>query len=152
MRDDGLEVVSSFEIFGQNVELVRDPNKETDFKNDVVIPNFLGTGFNVTETIYNTWTIMFIVLIFCIATRIAIRKFEEIPTGFQNAIEGIIEMFHGFVKSTMGAHNEGFGPFYFGVFMFILLCNLSGLFALRPPTADYATTLALGLMYYGKVQ
>lgn len=73
MREDGLEVVSSFEIFGQTVECVRDPNREADFKNDVVKENFLGTGFNVTETIMNTWIIMAIIIIFAIATRITMR-------------------------------------------------------------------------------
>ena len=125
MREDGLEVVSSFELFGKEMQIVRDPNRETDFKNDVVFEDFLGTGFNVTETIFNTWIIIAIVFIFCIAARIAIRKAEEVPKGFQNAIEGIVEMFHNFVKNTMGAHNEGFAPFYFGLFVFILLCNLS---------------------------
>lgn len=46
----------------------------------------------------------------------------------------------------------GFAPFYFSVFVFVLLCNLSGLFALRCPTADYATTLALGLITFFMIQ
>ena len=32
--------------------------------------------------------------------------------------------------------------------MFILLSNISGLFGLRPPTADYGVTLALGLITF----
>lgn len=34
------------------------------------------------------------------------------------------------------------------MFIFILLCNFSGLFGLRPPTADYGVTLPLGLMTF----
>ena len=152
MREDGLEVVTSFEIFGQTVECVKDPNHEADFKNDVVKENFLGTGFNVTETIMNTWIIMAIIIIFAIATRITMKHWKDVPTGFQNAIEGIIEIFENFVRNTMGEHNMGFAPFYFSVFVFVLLCNLSGLFALRCPTADYATTLALGLITFFMIQ
>ena len=55
LANDNMEVVSSFELLGKKVEIVRDPNKEADFKNDIVFENFLGTGFNVTETIFNTW-------------------------------------------------------------------------------------------------
>ena len=35
------------------------------------------------------------------------------------------------------------------VFLFILICNISGLFGLRPPTADYGVTLPLGLVLIG---
>lgn len=150
--DDNLEVITSFELFGKEIRLTRDPNKEADFKNDVVYENFLGTGVNITETIFNTWIIIGIVLIVSIIIRIKLRKFKEVPTGFQNAVEGIIEMFHNFVRSTMGEHNIKFAPFYFGLFLFILLCNLSGLFCLRPPTADYATTFALGIMTFFMIQ
>ena len=34
------------------------------------------------------------------------------------------------------------------IFIFILMSNISGLFGLRPPTADYGTTLALGLITF----
>lgn len=152
MTDDNMEVVSSFELFGKKVEVVRDPNKQADFKNDVVIPDFLGTGFNVTETIFNTWIIMAIVIIFCIATNILMKKFKEIPTGFQNVIETLIEVFENFTRTTMGEHNMGFAPFYFTIFTFILLCNLSGLFALRSPTADYATTFALAIIIFFMIE
>ena len=34
------------------------------------------------------------------------------------------------------------------IFIFILICNFSGLFGLRPPTADYGVTLPLGLLTF----
>ena len=38
---------------------------------------------------------------------------------------------------------------YIGViFMFLVTCNLSGLFGLRPPTADYGTTLAMAVIIF----
>ena len=80
------------------------------------------------------------------------RKFKEIPTGFQNGLEAIIEIFENFTKQTMGKHNLGFAPFYFTIFTFILLCNLSGLFALRSPTADYATTFALAIIIFFMIE
>jgi len=35
------------------------------------------------------------------------------------------------------------------LFIFLILSNLSGLFGLRPPTADYGVTLPLGLITFG---
>ena len=37
------------------------------------------------------------------------------------------------------------------IFVFILMSNISGLFGLRPPTADYGTTLALGLITFALI-
>ena len=34
------------------------------------------------------------------------------------------------------------------IFIFILISNISGLFGLRPPTADYGVTLPLGLLTF----
>ena len=34
------------------------------------------------------------------------------------------------------------------IFVFIFLSNISGLFGLRPPTADYGTTLSMGLITF----
>ena len=38
------------------------------------------------------------------------------------------------------------------IFMFLLLSNISGIFGLRPPTADYCTTLALALITFAVIQ
>ncbi|MDD6057427.1 MAG: F0F1 ATP synthase subunit A, partial [Clostridiales bacterium] len=37
-------------------------------------------------------------------------------------------------------------------FIFIFISNISGLFGLRPPTADYGTTLALGLISFSLIR
>ena len=38
------------------------------------------------------------------------------------------------------------------IFLFILLSNISGIFGLRPPTADFGVTLPMGLMTFCIVQ
>lgn len=70
---------------------------------------------------------------------------DEIPTGFQNFVEMIVEMLDGIVDSTMGKNGKNFRNYIGTIFIFILFCNISGLLGLRPPTADYGTTLPLGL-------
>ncbi|MCD8089289.1 MAG: F0F1 ATP synthase subunit A [Clostridiales bacterium] len=109
----------------------------------ITIGNF---SFRLTETVIDTWIIMLVLIIFAIIVRIKLNKFTEVPeSGFQNVIETMVEMMENFVSSTMGEKYSYFGCWFFGVFAFILTSNLSGLVALRPPTADLATTLALAL-------
>ena len=42
--------------------------------------------------------------------------------------------------------------FMFLFLIFIFISNISGLFGLRPPTADYGVTLPLGLITFGMIQ
>ena len=87
-------------------------------------------------------------LLFIFAANRAIKKGGEIPTGFQNVVELIVEKLDGMVDSTMGKSAPAFRNYIGTIFIFILVSNISGLFGLRPPTADYGTTLALGLMTF----
>ena len=52
------------------------------------------------------------------------------------------------VGSTMGKSAGKFVNYIGTIFIFILICNISGLFGLRPPTADYGVTLPLGVMTF----
>ena len=92
--------------------------------------------------------VFLVLLLFIFAANRAIKKGTEIPTGFQNVVELIVEKLDGMVGSTMGASAPAFRNYIGTIIIFILVCNISGLFGLRPPTADYGTTLALGLMTF----
>lgn len=92
--------------------------------------------------------VFLVLLVFIFAANRAIKKGTEVPTGFQNVVELIVEKLDGMIGSTMGASAPGFRNYIGTIFIFILVCNISGLFGLRPPTADYGTTLALGLMTF----
>ena len=106
--------------------------------------DFFGIEIWFTETIRNTWIIMGILILFAIFARIKFfRKASEVPNGFQNAIEALVEMFDNFVKDITGKRHHYLGKWFFGIILFIGVSNISGLMLLRPPTADIATTLAL---------
>lgn len=93
--------------------------------------------------------IVFLVLLgFFIAARVAMNKATEVPGTFQNIIELIVEKLDGMVEGVMGKWSPKFRNYIGTIFLFILLSNISGLFGLRPPTADYGTTLALGLITF----
>ncbi|NLK75162.1 MAG: F0F1 ATP synthase subunit A [Clostridiales bacterium] len=105
--------------------------------------NIAGVEVWITETIFNTWIIMLFLIILAVIVRIKLRNFREIPSGFQNAVETVIEMFDNFATDTLGEKLTYISPWFFMVFAFILISALSSVFGLRAPTADWATTFAL---------
>lgn len=106
----------------------------------------------LTETIVNTWVLMAVIILFALIARIKLTTFKEKPSGFQNVVELIIESMDNFVKGSMGDKYAYFGNWFFGVFVFILVSNLSGLLGFRAPTADLATTAALGFATFFLIQ
>ena len=76
------------------------------------------------------------------------KKATEVPGTAQNVAEIIVDLLDGVVKGGMGKSAYKFMNYIGTVFIFILICNISGLFGLRPPTADYGVTLPLGLITF----
>ena len=109
------------------------------------IVEIAGLEIWITETIFNTWIVMLILIALAIIARIKLNSFKVIPTGFQNAIESVVEIFDNFITNTMGEKLSYVGPWFFAVFMFVFASSLFSTFGLRAPTADYSTTLALAL-------
>ncbi len=109
---------------------------------DVV--SIFGYDLRLTETLRNTWIVGGILILFALYTNMKVKKFSDVPTGFQSGIELGIEMFDSFVESIMGEENKGFGQWFFGVFCFVLVSNVSGLIGLRPATADLVVTFSFG--------
>ncbi|MCT4597576.1 MAG: F0F1 ATP synthase subunit A [Vallitalea sp.] len=119
----------------------------------------------ITESMVNAWLIGIVLIIIALIIRKTILNPKKIPSGVQNVIEWIVELLDNFTTSTMGEHGMKFSSFYGGMFVFILLCNLSGLLIgpkfddgnfsigfLRPPTADAAVTFALALITFFMIQ
>ncbi len=110
------------------------------------VVNLFGLPFWITETIVNTWIIMAVLILFAVIVRIKLNSFKEVPTGgFQNFIELLVSTMDNFVRTNMGEKQAYFGNWFFGLFAFILIANLSGLLGFRPPTADISTTAAFGI-------
>ena len=110
--------------------------------------NFFGTEVWITTTHMCMLIILMVLVGFGIFARRAMLNATEVPTGFQNVVELIVEMLDGMVDSTMGKYGKNFRNYIGTIFIFILVCNISGLLGLRPPTADYGVTLPLGIMTF----
>ena len=103
----------------------------------------------ITETLIVSWGIMLLLVIFAIIVRIKLRNFKEVPSGFQNVIELIVESFDNFVNKSAGPKLSWIGAWFFTVFSFLMLSNMSGLVLfIRPPTADWPTPLGLALITF----
>lgn len=127
-------------------------------------PVFSIGGFDVTNSLINSWAVVFILVILAI---VIARSIKRIPKGIQNAFEIVIEGAMNMADSVTGdrAKTKKIFPFVFIIFIFILLNNWLGLIPgigsigfiesgngesvfipfFRGGTADLNTTLALAL-------
>ncbi len=106
-----------------------------------------GQTFWITNTHIGMLIIDAVIIAFAIAARICMKKATLVPKGFQNVIELMIEALEGMVQQSMRWPSKFIN--YIGtIFIFILLCNLGGLFGLRSPTADFGVTFGLGMITF----
>lgn len=92
--------------------------------------------------------VMLVLVVFCIIANRKLAHATEVPDTFQNILELMVEKLSGIVDDNMGSHAPRFANYICTIFVFILASNISGLFGLRPPTADYGTTFALGIITF----
>ena len=110
--------------------------------------SFFGHKVWITTTHVCSLIVFITLFVFLYVAGRVMKKAKDVPTGFQNVVELIVEMLDGMVDSTMGKNGKNFRNYIGTIFIFILFSNISGLLGLRPPTADYGTTLPLGLMTF----
>lgn len=107
-----------------------------------------GQTLWITTTHVCVLIVFLIISAFCIAAGHMVKHAEEIPTGFQNVVELIVEMLDKMTAGVMGKHAVRYRNYIGTIFIFILFSNISGLLGLRPPTADYGVTFALAIISF----
>lgn len=132
---------------GQNVLL--SAGGDIDFMiHGIFSYEFFGQTVWITTTHVCVLIVLLLLMIFSIVAGRTMKRAKEVPTGFQNVVEMVVEMLDKMVGNTMGKNAPKFLNYIGTIFIFILISNISGLFGLRPPTADYGVTLPLGLMTF----
>ncbi len=122
---------------------------DIDFMVHGVFPyKLFGQTVWITTTHVCVLIVMLVIIAFCIAANRMVKRATEVPGTFQNIVELAVEMLDNMIGGVMGKHAKNFRNYIGTIFLFILVSNLSGLFGLRPPTADYGVTLALGVMSF----
>ncbi len=134
------------------------------------VVNVFGIEIWITESMINAWIIGGILVLIALLINRKLSKPKNIPDGVQNVVEFLVESLDDFAVSTMGESGRKFGAFYGSMIIFLLFCNISGLFLgpnigtptdggpkalidfMRPPTADFAVTFALALITFAMIQ
>lgn len=107
----------------------------------------------ITTTHVCLLLVILLLTVFCIIANRVIKNAdpEKEPGTFQNIVELIVEMLDNMITGVMGKSAPKFLNYISTIFIFILISNISGIFGLRAPTADYGVTLPLGLISFGLI-
>ncbi len=135
------------------------------------VVHIFGEEVWITESFINAAIIAAVLIIIAfIINRKITKNPKKIPSGLQNVAEFIVDTLDNFAITTMGPSGKNFGSFYGSMLIFLLVCNISGLFLgpnftppeaghprvligfMRPPTADFAVTFAMALITFVMIQ
>ncbi len=111
-----------------------------------------GTTVSINTTMVCTVVVCLAVLAMILVLRHEIMKDYDEPNTIQNIAELLVETLDGMVESSMGKHAPRYRNYVEMLMIFILFSNISGLFGLRPPTADFATTFGLALVTFVMIE
>jgi F-type H+-transporting ATPase subunit a len=107
---------------------------------------------SITNTLVTMWGVMVVTIVTLL---LMTRGRTMVPGKAQNAIEHVWELMEGFATSLGGSAAKPYIPLFAGFFLFILLCNWSGLLPfigkvefLRAPTSDVNITIGLALVAF----
>jgi F-type H+-transporting ATPase subunit a len=103
-------------------------------------------------------TSWFVIGLLVVASILATRNIQRVPSGFQNLMEYALEFVRDLAKTQIGEKEyRPWVPFIGTLFLFIFVCNWSGALIpwklihlpegeLAAPTSDINTTIALALL------
>ncbi len=106
------------------------------------VVEFAGYLFNEETIIMNFITMAIVILIAFLAS----RNVKEVPTGWQNAIEAIAEVWEEKINTMIGPSGRSLTHIFLTLFVYLVIANWLGLFpAMESPTNDLNTTLSLAV-------
>ena len=101
-------------------------------------------GIPITQTTVSSFLLT---ILLCAAAIWLGKGLKKRPDGKQVLVEKGIDMMHGMVVETMGAHNAHWTPFIIVLFLSSICGSLIGMTGfLRSTTADLSTTLTWSIM------
>lgn len=101
-----------------------------------------------------------ITILICVISVIAGKRLQTVPSGLQNFVEWAVESLYRFFEDIMGSHAcRRYFPLVATLFIYILICNYSGLLpgsghipGLAPPTASINCTMAMAIIVFVAIQ
>lgn len=111
--------------------------------------DFLGLKLKLTDQCLHSliiqWTIMALLIIVAV---ILTRNLKSKPDKKQTVVEMLITWIRDLVDNNMGKEYRKFIPFIGTIGVYLILLNMVGIFAIKPPTANLSTTLGLALISF----
>ena len=111
-----------------------------------------GKELWLTTTHVSLLIVVALIMIFAIVVRVRLTHGKGKPSRLQNIAEMAVEAIDNLVEDSMGKSAKKFRNYIAALFIFLLIANISGLLGLRPPTADYGITMALGVISFIIIQ
>jgi F-type H+-transporting ATPase subunit a len=104
-----------------------------------------GGSLIPTNVLYS-WTFMIVLILVSV---MATKKISLVPKGLQNFFEMVIGGLEDFVVANMGEDGRKVFPVLATLFIYILTCNLGGLFPGNDaPTANINTTASMAVFVF----
>jgi len=126
-----------------------DPLEQFKIEKVATLPGFDVGGVHVDLSITNSVLAMMIAvgltLLFFTLTTV---RASIIPGRGQVMAEGIFNLIDDLTESIIGHDGRQFFPYVFTLFLFILSCNLVGMFTYFTATSQVAVTLTLAIMTF----
>lgn len=107
-----------------------------------------GQELWITTTTIGAWIITLTLLLIGFLASRKLKTATDVPGAFQNMLEYAMEMLDNMASGILGGNARRFVNYIGTIFLFILFCNLSGLFGLRAPTGDFGVTFLLGMFTF----
>lgn len=103
---------------GAGFFLLRGPKPHIEIKAETL----WSIGFlDITNTLFTAWIVVIILVVVAV---VSTRKLEFIPTGWQNAVEAVVEALYTLCVNTVGEkHGRRFFPVIATLFLFIVVAN-----------------------------
>lgn len=106
------------------------------------VVSFFGLFF-IPISIIISWAVMAVLVTSSI---LLTRNLKKIPTKSQALLEMAIGFFNNFCKEHLGKHWRVFAPWLGTIALYIVGCNLTGLFGAPPPTQSFSIPATLAIM------
>ncbi len=131
----GIRVLAISKGLGSAIPVYADSSAQVDFFiHGYTKLRFSRTGCLFYDNAISMIIVILAILVFALFANRAIRKADpnEVPGPFLNAVELIVEMLDKMVAGSMGSKIAmKFRNYVSALFIFILVCNLSGLWDLE---------------------
>jgi F-type H+-transporting ATPase subunit a len=112
---------------------------------------FYLNGIPIRDTVFQTWIINGLLIVFAIWASFKYRVFE--PKTWQLGVEYLVEYIEGLIRDLSGRAIPELVPYLGTMIVYIVIANLVGLVPLfLAPTRDLNTTAALSLVSLGSTQ